>query len=554
MEKSKIYELSLFIFRRDLRLIDNTGLNLANFKSNNIIPAFFFDKRQIDPKENQYFSSNSVQFMVESLMNLDSDLKKKNSKLFLFHGDLNKNLEQIIKETKIQAIFVNEDYTPFSINRDKEIKELCQKYNVEFISSEDLLLTGLDKVKLSNGNFYKKYTPYYNSASLIKIPSIFTDKKLNFISHKTNLFDNLKNKKENEIKIFNLSAKTERENLEEILSFLKITQNKTVEVHGGRDLALVKLESIKNQKDYKNTRNFPIIPSTKLSAYIKYGCVSVREVFYTVKDNFGPQHDLIRQLHWRDFYMKITYYFPHVIGDAMKPNYSNIKWEADEKHIELWKNGNTGFPIVDSAMRCLNSTGYMHNRLRMIVSSFFVKDILGDWRIGEKYFANKLVDYDISLNNGGWQWSSSTGTDSQPYFRIFNPALQAEKFDKNCEFIFKWIPELKKCEKKHVHDWEKFHGLYKNKVEYPIPILKHAEQKEKAIGMYKALYSGKDEELKENDDMEVDSDTEIIHKKGLKGRTEKKDSKSSDSKKKSGKVKAENQIDIISSFKKGKKK
>ncbi len=523
MEKSKLFDLSLFIFRRDLRLIDNSALNFASMNSKTIIPAFFLDKRQVDRTENEYFSSNSIQFMIESLASLNSNLKNFNSKLFLFYGDLENNIEKLIKEVKIQAIYINEDYTPFAVKRDSRLKEICNNHRIQLISCEDIMLTGPNSVKLAKGDFYKKYTPYYNAASLIKVPDVKTENNLNVINVSNAKSETLEKIKKafknhpaslNQTNIGTLSEKNFFFDFEfnkysddfvtDVLSFLKIILNKHVIVKGGREAAEERLSYLKKFKSYKDTRNFPIISSTLLSAYMKFGVVSPREVFHIVKDNFGAQHDIIRQLHWRDFYMKIAYFYPFVIGGAMKPEYNKIVWNADPEHVELWKTGETGFPIVDAAMRCLNKIGYMHNRLRMIVSSFFVKDILADWRIGEKYFANKLVDYDISLNNGGWQWSASTGTDSQPYFRIFNPTLQSEKFDKDCEFIFQWIPELKKVEKKHVHDWQKFHSLYKGKIDYPAPMLNHAGQKEKALKMFKTLY----EDKSKGNEPEIDFDDE----------------------------------------------
>ncbi len=390
MEKSKLFKLSLFIFRRDLRLIDNTALNIANLNSKFIIPAFFLDSKQVDKNENEYFSSNSIQFMIESLANLNTNLNKFNSKLFLFYGDLHKNIERIIKEANIEAIYLNEDYTPYAVKRDNEIKEICKKNNVQFFSCEDVLLTGVNSVKQANGNFYKKYTPYYNAASLIKIPEIKTEKNFNFINLNGNQNENflvyekikksfndnnIDNNKTLDNKInflFDFSSEKEDLIVNQVLKFLKITYNKNVIVKGGRVAAEEKLSLLKKFKNYKDSRNFPIIPSTRLSAYNKFGIVSPREVFYIVKENFGAQHDIIRQLHWRDFYIKVAYYFPFVIGGAMKPEYNKINWQPNPLHIEKWKKGETGFPIVDAAMRCLNTTGYMHNRLRMITSSFFV--------------------------------------------------------------------------------------------------------------------------------------------------------------------------------------
>lgn len=465
--ESKI-KSSLFIFRRDLRLIDNKALLNTSLNSKSIIASFFFDERQVNPKQNEYYSSNSVQFMVQSLIDINNQLSKVNSKLYIFYGNLIENLDKLFDEVNIESVYVNQDYTPFSIKRDEEIKQLCQKRKISFNSYEDILLTNLRSVLLSNGQFYKKFTPYYNAASLIPIPKVDNTKITNFAK-------------------IEIKSSIGYKNEEDLYKLLKLTVNENVEVKGGQTEGEKILEKLFNFKNYKNERDYPIIPTTRLSAYLKFGCVSVREVYSKVRDLFGSTHDLIRQLVWRDFYTKITFFYPHVVGGAMNQNYNKVKWEADENHVQAWKDGQTGYPIVDAAMRCLNKTGYMHNRLRMVVSSFLVKDLLCDWRIGEKYFANKLIDYDVSLNNGGWQWSAGTGVDSMPYFRIFNPTSQSEKFDSSGKFILQWVPELKNVRVDHIHDWEKFHKNYK--VEYPNPIVSHAKQKEKIISLYKnAVY------------------------------------------------------------------
>jgi len=409
--------------------------------------------------------------MCESLSDINNRLKESNSRLFIFHGDLIKNLEDLIKTTKINSVFVNQDYTPFSLKRDDEIKSLCEKYNVKFNSSEDLILTELNSVKTKGGTFSKIFTPYYRAASQVSVRKVDNKIPENFL------------KDEKLIKLIN--HKVEYKNEADLLELLKINYNNQVEIKGGRKFGEEKLKNLKNFAKYEQTRNFPIINSTRLSAYLKFGVVSVREVFYQVKDSFGASHDIIKQLHWRDFYTKISFFYPHVIGHSMKENLDKIEWLAEETQIEAWKKGMTGCPIVDAAMRCLNSTGFMHNRLRMITGSFFVKDLVADWKIGEKYFANNLIDYDVSLNNGGWQWVASTGTDSQPYFRIFNPALQSEKFDKNCEFIKKWIPELRNVPNNHIHFWEENYKKYKGKINYPDPIVIHNVQKEKVLKLYK---------------------------------------------------------------------
>jgi deoxyribodipyrimidine photo-lyase len=255
--------------------------------------------------------------------------------------------------------------------------------------------------------------------------------------------------------------------------------------HGGREAGLKVLENaLKTQKQYSKTRDILSIPTSLLSPYIKFGCVSIREVFH----KFRNIKDLIRQLIWREFYMNILYAHPNVLGHAMKPNYNKIRWKTNSKYLHAWKNGTTGYPIVDAGMRQLNTSGYMHNRARLIVASFLTKTLLIDWREGEKYFAQKLVDYDPASNNGNWQWIASTGADSQPYFRIFNPFHQSEEVDEDAIYIKTWVPELKDIPSKEIHNWDKYYMEYKNKINYPAPIVDYSIQKEKAIEMYSSIF------------------------------------------------------------------
>ena len=475
MERNKLFELSLFIFRRDLRIIDNTGLILASKQSKNILPAFFLDNRQVDKTKNPYFSSNCIQFMCESLSDLNNHLKEYNSRLFIFHGDMMQNLETLIKTVKINSVYVNQDYTPFSLKRDEEIKKLCNEYKITFNSSEDLLLTDVISTPLKEGKLSQVFTPYYKAASQIPVRNVNGFIPDNFL---------------NDTKTINsIKHIVDYENEADLLELLKIQKNENVEIHGGRKYVKEKLKNLKNFAKYEQTRNIPILSTSRLSAYLKFGVSSIREVYHELKNSFGSDHGLIKQLYWRDFYTKISYFYPHVIGHSMRENFENIKWMADDNQIEAWKNGKTGCPIVDAGMRCLNKTGYVSNRLRMITGSYLLKDLIGDWKIGEKYFANMLIDYDASLNNAGWQWLAGTGTDAQPDLRIFNPALQSEKFDKNCEFIKKWLPELNNVPNDHVHSWEKTYKNYKGKVDYPDPIVFHHIQKEKVLKLY-ALYGG----------------------------------------------------------------
>lgn len=411
--------MNIFLFTRDLRIEDNTGLICA-MKKSPVTPVFILNPAQL---KSSYKSNNAIQFMCESLEELNNSLKKKNSRLHIFYGDP----VTILKKLKPDCIHMNVDYTPFARKRENQIKKIAK----EFYSYEDYMLTCVNEIKKPDGTNYVKFTPYYNKASKIIIRKPAT-MKYNFA--KTTQLPNEYKKSLTEL----------------------YTENKNILVRGGRNNALKILKNIKNFKNYNKTRDFMSNETTHLSAYLKFNVVSIREVYYAFKK---INNNLIKQLYWRDFYMNIIYHNPHVIGNNMK-NY-NIKWINDKTLIKKWKEGTTGIPIVDAGMRQMNEIGYMHNRARMIVSNILVKIFHVDWRIGEKYFAQKLVDYDPANNNGGWQWSSSTGTDSQPYFRYFNPWSQAQKYDPECLYIKKWIPELRNTDNKVIHNWYTEYVNYK---------------------------------------------------------------------------------------------
>jgi deoxyribodipyrimidine photo-lyase len=254
--------------------------------------------------------------------------------------------------------------------------------------------------------------------------------------------------------------------------------------NGGRHNAIIQMRIAKTSiQHYSKTHNELSISTTELSAYIKFGCVSIREVYKT----FKTKHDFIRQLFWRDFYANILYSFPHVLGSAMKTNYNKVHWHNNSNLFKKWCNGETGYPIVDAGMRQLNQTGYMHNRARLIVSSFLVKTLLISWEKGEKYFAQHLIDYDPASNNGNWQWIAGSGADSQPYFRIFNPWEQGKNYDSNCEYIKRWIPELRDVPNTDILNWENTYFQYKN-IKYPKPIVNYKTQKELALQMYSKVF------------------------------------------------------------------
>ncbi len=452
---------SVFIFRRDLRLTDNTGLINALKMSKYVIPIFIFDPNQVD-KKNTYKSDNALQFMIDSIIEVKEQLQNKNAKLYVFYGNPDKVVEKLIIKEKIDALFLNQDYTPYSKSRDAKIKSVCSKHNVTFYDFHDLLLTNPDKVLKKDGKPYTIFTPFFKRALLENIPDVTEFSSNNFYKQKIS----------DSIKLENICKK-----------ILKKRNSKTFK--GGHKSGLKILKNIKQFKYYKNEHDFPgLNKTTKLSAHNKFGTISIRQVYQAITKNLGKNHPLIRQLFWRDFFTHTAFHFPHVFGNAFNEKYNSIKWENNLTKFDAWCNGKTGFPVIDAGMRELNQTGFMQNRVRMIVASFLVKDLHIDWQWGERYFATKLVDYDPSVNNGNWQWCASTGCDAQPYFRIFNPWIQQKKFDRNCTYIHKWIPELKNLDTKIIHNPLK---LKVNKKDYPDPIVDHKKERLVALKAFKYL-------------------------------------------------------------------
>jgi deoxyribodipyrimidine photo-lyase len=270
------------------------------------------------------------------------------------------------------------------------------------------------------------------------------------------------------------------------LSDFSIDRNLSLFTKGGRIQALSVLQKIREFRNYENERDFPSVTGTTgLSAHNKLGTISIREFYHYVENELGRDHTLINELHWRDFFTHIAVAYPYVFKGAFKKKFDSLSWSNDEKLFDAWCRGQTGFPIVDAGMRELITTGYMHNRVRMIVSSFLVKDLHIDWKWGERYFASQLVDYDPCVNNGNWQWAASTGADSQPYFRIFNPWLQQKKFDPDCLYIKKWILELEGLSPKVIHSMDKGQQLLG--VDYPQPIVDHSKERNVALEAFKLI-------------------------------------------------------------------
>ncbi len=440
---------SIFVFRRDLRLVDNSGLNFA-LSQGEVLPVFIFDPRQ---RNHKYFSWKAFNFLIDSLGSLDEELRKQGSRLNIYFGSPEKVVESLSK--KYQAVFVNRDYTPFSIERDKKIKAACKDAGLKFYSFNDSMLNSPESVFKEDKTSYQVFTSYYKKALQLTVSKPTTVNGEFLIDEKSESVSKL--------------------------NFELIEKSK---MKGGRGEGLRVLQSLKEFKDYNERRDYPSINTSLLSAYLKFGVVSIREVYHELRVLFGENHGLVRQLYFRDFFTYVAFHNPHVFTGAFDKKYDFIKWDDDPEMILAWKSGKTGFPIVDAGMRELNDTGLMHNRVRMITASFLTKDLGVSWRIGEEYFATKLVDYDPCINNSNWQWAAGTGCDAAPYFRIFNPWRQQEKFDKNCEYIKKWVPELKGLAPKQIHNLHKEKPLG---VDYPSPIVDHGNARNTALKRYSSL-------------------------------------------------------------------
>lgn len=458
----KKYDTSLFLFHKDLRVADNTGLLAALTLSKKVMTVFIVDPHQV-ADSNPYKSDNAIQFMLESLHDLEKQLHEYKGCLTILYGNTHTVLKKLFSTYSIDAFFCNADYTPFARKRDELIKELCDVKGIEFLSYHDALLNDPSTVLKKDHKPYTKFTPFYKKALTFTVPVVNHHIEQNFCTKKVD--DALSHA--------------------ELNKKIMIKNNPSLFAHGGRAEALRIVRATKKIISYKKTHDFPAESTTGLSAHIKFGTVSIREVFAYFKEHRDDHELLNRQLYWHDFFVTIAYYFPYVFGQAFYKKYNHVHWKNDEKKFNAWCGGKTGFPIVDAGMRQLNTTGYMHNRVRMVVASFLTKDLHIDWRLGERYFAQKLVDYDPAVNNGNWQWAASTGCDAQPYFRIFNPWLQQEKFDPGCVYIKQWVPELAVLTPKQIHGWHKDSSpLIKG---YPRPIVDHATQAAYAKKMYQSL-------------------------------------------------------------------
>lgn len=450
--------VNIFIHTRDLRIQDNTTLiTQSNSESLPIVPIFVFIKKQIDPKVNKYFSNNMVQFMIESLDELDGEYRKRHSKLHFFEADDYESvLDKIDRKKEINSVGINFDYSPYAKKRQEDIKKWCDGKGIMFYCNEDQILyplLGGDTLN-GKGEAYKVYTPFKRFVSSKRVASVDNYNRFKF-------------------------SKIDGMGLVSIHKFHK--KNPDIMLHGGRKLGLKKLAKVpKEQKHYAKKRDCLMYNTTHLSAYINLNVMSIREVYNKCKFSAG----IVAELIWRDFYLNILWFYPEVVGHSMTPKYDNIKWRYSRSDFDKWCNGMTGYPVVDAAMRQMNSTGYMHNRCRMIVASFLTKNLLIDWRWGERYFSNMLTDYNISSNNGGWASVTGNAPHSLPYFRVFNPWSQQKKYDPNCNYIKRWIPELRKIPPEDIHNWETKNIDYRD-IGYPKPMIDYKQSREDGLKAYK---------------------------------------------------------------------
>lgn len=458
------YRTSLFIFHRSFRITDNLGLNYALSNSKEVIPLFIFNLPQSN--KTSFFSPKAFQFMINSLKELEQKFEELNQKLNFFQGKPDKVLENIQKEFDFDCLIINRDYTPFAIERENSLSKFCQLNGIKFQVIADCLLNEPETIKTQKNTYYTVFTPFYKNARKFQIqkPIPMDKMKIERLKH----CDSINSYKLSEIKT-HLNTKNEQPAL-----------------NGGRKEALKILTNLGHYQNYHFERDYPSIAgTTKLSAHLKFGTVSIREVAHQIAEYLGENHPLLRQLYWRDFFTHIAFHYPLVFHQSFREKYRNLKWINDKSLFEKWCNAKTGFPIIDAGIIELNKTGFMHNRVRMITASFLTKDLHIHWKWGEKYFAEKLIDYDPSVNNGNWQWAASTGCDAQPYFRIFNPWSQQKKFDPDALYIKKWIPVLRRFTAELIHNlWKKRpSGLSEN--DYPSPIVDHKRERQLALFMFK---------------------------------------------------------------------
>lgn len=460
-------------FRRDLRIADHAALYHALKAHTKVYCVFVFDTEILDALSRK--DDRRVEFIWHSVKELDEELRNSGGALLVRHGCALDEVPQLAQKLKVRAVYTNHDYEPQAIARDQAVAATLAENRIEFFSYKDQVIFEKDEVLTQAGRPFTVFTPYKN-AWLKKLDAFFlkaypVEKYLN-----------------------HLAAAKNASSIPSLESMgFRTTNLLQLGIKPGISGAHATLQDfLPRMERYKERRDFPGIKGVSyLSVHNRFGTISIRELARraAAEHNEGAG-TWLAELIWRDFYFNILYHFPHAAERSFKPEYAHLKFENDKYKFQAWCEARTGYPIVDAAMRQINETGFMHNRLRMIVASFLMKDLLIDWRWGEKYFADNLNDFDLAANNGGWQWAASTGCDAQPYFRIFNPITQSEKFDPEGKFILRYVPELQGLSSKVVHaPWLASSvdlasaGIVLGK-QYPEPIVEHAAARVKALAMY----------------------------------------------------------------------
>ncbi len=429
--------LAIFWFRRDLRLDDNAGLYHALKKSDSVLPLFIFDTHILDNLKDS--TDRRVHFIHQETALLKRSLNDMGSDLLTRHGEPLSVWKKLVTEYHVKHVYANHDYEPYAIKRDDEVKRLLKEYGIGFSTYKDQCIFEKQEILKSDGTPYTVFTPFSKKWKE-------TLKPFYLRAYPTETY-------------FGSFYKTGPSPVIslETLGFTSVPHNFPP-----------KETTTGIIRTYDQTRDYPSLDTTRLSVHFRFGTVSVRE---KLRKALPLNEKWVNELIWRDFYMYILAHFPHVAERAFKPAYDRILWRNDEGEFMAWMKGMTGYPLVDAGMRELNATGFMHNRVRMVCASFLCKHLLVDWRWGEAYFAEKLLDFEMASNNGGWQWASGSGVDAAPYFRIFNPAIQLKKFDKDLHYVRKWVPEY-------------------GTSEYPAPVVDHEFARKRCLDTYRKVLNG----------------------------------------------------------------
>ncbi len=468
--------LKVFWFRKDLRIFDNRAL--SHF-INDINPGDKYLFIYIKNKDSfQFYGEMRLAFLKKSLEELSSALKEKNLSFLVLKGNSVEVFRMLLHKYRQISVYANKQIEPYSISRDKKVSELLNESASEQNLYSDTMLFDPNEVVKDDGNPYSVFTPFSKKCYSLLNGNHYADSGI--LINKLNP-DNCVELKSEELESF-IPSPVLKGGRKEGLEFLKDFYNNGL-------------------SKYKSQRDFPALKGTSLiSPHLHFGTVSIRECWRAALKKIKEKGDSpevktwMNELLWREFYYHITFHFPYVIDGAFKPAYDKLEWNYDKSLFQKWCAGMTGYPIVDAGMRQLNKEGWIHNRVRMVVAMFLTKDLFIDWKWGEKYFAQKLVDLDFASNNGGWQWSASTGCDAQPYFRIFNPYLQSARFDAKGEYIRKYVEELRNVPEKFIHkpdDMTKEQYIEYGAAKYPKPLIDHHSAKEWTISQFKKLTENK---------------------------------------------------------------